>query len=120
MRNRRMARFKACLVALGMILAISATLGALGTISDSQVSSDPAKSGRFFNPLQVALLHWYPANLTTTFTVGSNPTGIAFDGAHIWVTNFGDNTVSEMQANDGTLLGTFSVGTNPYGLAFDG
>ena len=25
------------------------------------------------NPLQIALLHWYNANLTTTFGVGSEP-----------------------------------------------
>jgi hypothetical protein len=30
------------------------------------------------NPLQVALLKWSP-NLTTTFTVGATPIGVAFD-----------------------------------------
>src|SRR6516162_717057 len=39
------------------------------------------------NPLQVALLHWYDANLTTAFDVSNAPVGVAFDGANIWVTN---------------------------------
>src|SRR6516165_8479268 len=41
------------------------------------------------NPLQVALLHWYDANLTTTFRVGSSPRGVTFDGVNIWVVNNG-------------------------------
>src|SRR5215470_2990243 len=32
------------------------------------------------NPLQIGLLHWYNANLTTTFAVGPTPYGVAFDG----------------------------------------
>jgi hypothetical protein len=39
------------------------------------------------NPLQVAILRWYPANLTTSFGVGSNPNAVAFDGANVWVAN---------------------------------
>jgi hypothetical protein len=30
-----------------------------------------------------------------TFTVGASPFGVAFDGANIWVTNNGSNTVSK-------------------------
>ena len=40
------------------------------------------------NPLQIAILHWYNANLTTSFAVGTEPVGVALDGANIWVTNF--------------------------------
>ena len=32
------------------------------------------------NPLQIAILHWYNANLTTSFSVGSGPGFVAFDG----------------------------------------
>jgi hypothetical protein len=70
--------------------------------------------------LKVALLKWYPANLTTSFKVGQNPYGIAFDGANMWVTNNGDNTVRKLRANDGATLGTFSVGVQPMGVALDG
>src|SRR5205823_2419476 len=71
------------------------------------------------NPLQVALLKWAP-NLTTTFTVGGGPEGVAFDGTNIWVANEFDNTVTKLQASDGAFLGTFTVGSFPYGVAFDG
>ena len=76
------------------------------------------------NPLQVALLRWYPANLTTQFPVGSFPgAGIAFDGADIWAVNIVDGTVSKLRANDGANLGTFgacNIACNPVDVAFDG
>ena len=31
-----------------------------------------------------------------TFNVGSIPNGVAFNGANIWVTNVGDNTVTKL------------------------
>jgi len=72
------------------------------------------------NPLQVALLRWYPANLTTSFPVGAGPIGVAFDGASIWVTNADGNNVTKLKASDGTVLGTFNVGNYSAGMAFDG
>ncbi len=53
-----------------------------------------------------------------TFVVGSNPEGIACDGANVWVANFGAHTVTKLRASDGKVLGTFVVGTNPakFGL----
>src|ERR1700736_3546180 len=72
------------------------------------------------NPQQIAILHWYAANQTTAFPVGSNPIGVAFDGANIWVANFSDNTVTKLRASDGSNLGTFAVGNFPVGVAFDG
>ena len=48
------------------------------------------------NPLQIALLHWYNTNLTTTFDVGTVPYGVAFDGANIWVANSNSGTVSKL------------------------
>jgi hypothetical protein len=72
------------------------------------------------NPLRVALLRWYAANTTTTFTVGTQPRGVCFDGANIWVANYGSNSVTKLAANDGTVLGTYAVGSLPAGVAFDG
>lgn len=73
------------------------------------------------NPLQIAILRWYPANQSeAAFSVGTEPIGVAFDGANIWVTNYGSNNVTKLRASDGGVLGTFSVGTHPYGVAFDG
>src|SRR5258705_3430288 len=56
------------------------------------------------NPLQVALLKWAPYS-GVTFHVGSGPTGVAFDGASIWVTNGGSNSVTKLRASDGANLG---------------
>ena len=74
-----------------------------------------------YNPNQIALLRWYDANQSgATFQSGSAPSGIAFDGAHVWVTNAGESTVSKIRTSDGANLGTFSVGANPRRVTFDG
>jgi len=72
------------------------------------------------NPNQVAILHWYSANQTTSFRVGSSPQGVAYDGASVWVTNRLANTVTKLRASDGSVLGTFTIGLGPVGVAFDG
>src|SRR5664279_1565970 len=73
------------------------------------------------NPLQVAILRWYPANTAgLQFAVGPSPIGVAFDGANIWVANSGSSTVTKLQANTGAVVGTFQVGAGPVGVAFDG
>jgi DNA-binding beta-propeller fold protein YncE len=58
---------------------------------------------------------------------------IAFDGAHIWVANYWDGTVTELNASDGSLVraipgsswcpladSEYCDNTNPTALAFDG
>ncbi len=73
------------------------------------------------NAQQIAILRWYDANQASiTFAVGTSPTGVAFDGASIWVANAASNNVTKLRASDGALLGTFAVGTAPRGVAFDG
>src|SRR6202162_2475514 len=80
----------------------------------------PAASTVPPNPLKIALLKWYNANTTTSFTVGNEPRGVCFDGANIWVANYGSNTVTKLQASDGSVLGTYNVGSEPASVAFDG
>jgi len=80
----------------------------------------PSSGAPQANPLKVALLKWYPANLTTSFKVGEQPYGLAFDGANMWVSNNGDNTVTKLRASDGKKLGEFAVGQVPFNAAFDG
>jgi DNA-binding beta-propeller fold protein YncE len=45
---------------------------------------------------------------------------MAFDGAHIWVSNNGSGTVTELRVTDDAVVGTFAVGKLPNGIAFDG
>ena len=73
------------------------------------------------NPMQVALLRWYPANRTgQRFAVGNQPGAVAFDGEKLWVANYGSSTVSVLQPGNGNTVSTYSVGANPSALAYDG
>ena len=40
-----------------------------------------------------------------TFAVGTNPSGIAFDGANLWVANEGSDTVTKLLASSGVTPG---------------
>src|ERR1700693_187825 len=87
-----------------------------------QVAQSAAPTGVVtsnWNPLQIAILHWYNASPTTQISV-SAPVGMAFDGANIWVANQTTNAVTKLRASDGTNLGTFAVGRNPRNISFDG
>ena len=44
---------------------------------------------------------------------------LLFDGAHFWITNSFNNTVSKVDKNTGASV-SFPVGNGPNGLAFDG
>ena len=66
---------------------------------------------------RAALLQWQ--DWQATVTVGDGPTGVAFDGTHIWAANFSDGTVSKIVAATG-FAATINVGDLPYGVAFDG
>jgi uncharacterized caspase-like protein/outer membrane lipoprotein-sorting protein len=52
------------------------------------------------------------------------PSAIAADGAHIWVVNPGSNSVTDLNASDGSLLKTLSAASygfsNPDAIASDG
>jgi YVTN family beta-propeller protein len=75
-------------------------------------------AGTGVRQVRAALLQWYPQ----TFTVGSAPAGVAFDGASIWVVNYSGDSVTKLLASTGAAQGTYGVGTlvQPYGIAFDG
>src|SRR5580692_11987163 len=105
MRYKRAGLFLACM----LLFAISAW-------PQSEPGATPANAPSQ-NPLKIALLKWYGANTTTNFAVGKQPRGVCFDGANIWVANYGDGTVTKLRTSDGALLGTFAVGTEPANLA---
>ena len=55
-------------------------------------------------------------NVTTGFI---SPIGILYDGANIWITDSGDDSLKKLNAS-GAILQSVSVGTEPRFPAFDG
>jgi len=39
------------------------------------------------------LLRWYSANESSSFPIGGNPIGLAYDGSSLWIVNIGTNSV---------------------------
>jgi hypothetical protein len=72
------------------------------------------------NPIQVALLRWYQANIVTQFSTCTGVNGLAFDGDHVWVACAVDNELEEFNAGDGALVRTVTGVSNPYSLVYDG
>ena len=87
---------------------------------DGTVACQSPTQAQAPNLQRIALLKWFGANRAASFSVGSTPLGVAFDGADIWVTSEGSGTVTKLRASDGANLGTFSVGGMAFGVAFDG
>ena len=52
--------------------------------------------------------------------LGATPYGVAYDGANVWVVNFGGSSITKLARNTGAVLGTYSVGSGPEEVAFDG
>ena len=52
--------------------------------------------------------------------VGTDPLFLVYDGANMWASNNGSNTVTKIQGSTGNVLATVTVGTKPEGLAYDG
>ena len=53
-----------------------------------------------------------------TFTVGTNPIAVAYDGANVWVANINSKNVTKLRGSSGAVLGTFTVGTQPNAPGF--
>ncbi|HWZ84210.1 MAG TPA: hypothetical protein VNW47_16400 [Terriglobales bacterium] len=71
------------------------------------------------NPKQVALLRWYPANLSATLSL-AGPYGMTFDGTNLWIGGrSAPGVVTKLRASDGTMFGSTSVGSAVSQLAFD-
>ena len=70
---------------------------------------------------QLATLSWWEdPPRPATVAVGSNPIGMAFDGAHVWVANWISGDVSKIDPATNSVVATVAVGANPSGVAFDG
>src|SRR5215467_12240213 len=61
---------------------------------------------------------WTPQNETSLglTTVGISPALARSDGADLWVTNLGDNSVSRVRGSDGRLLETWMGAISPIGV----
>ena len=55
----------------------------------------------------------------TSITVGPYPFGVAVspDGSSVWVSNNGDDTVSQIDTASDTVVQTITVGSSPWGVA---
>lgn len=54
------------------------------------------------------------------YSTGRGPFGIASDGVNMWVTNYGDGTVTKINIGTGRTVGTYAVGSHPRGVIFQG
>jgi YVTN family beta-propeller protein len=75
----------------------------LGVGATSCVSASSAAASAVINTINVAY-----------------PVGVSSDGTHVWVTNLGENTVSEIEASTGEVINTINVGKLPLGVSSDG
>ncbi len=55
-----------------------------------------------------------------TYSVGTNPYGVAFDGTNIWVANQTSSSVTKLLASSGAVVGTYTLGAGGSGVLFDG
>jgi DNA-binding beta-propeller fold protein YncE len=53
-------------------------------------------------------------------SLGRFPDKLAFDGADVWVTNYGDNTVMRLDGHNGKVIHTFRVQGLPVPILWDG
>jgi hypothetical protein len=118
-----MKRFVLAISLVMAIFAIASLVPGRAEEASKPVQQAPTNSAAG-NPLKVALLKWYGANTTTSFTVGntqnSNPYGVAFDGANIWTANSTEaavnfqglrrtNAAQESSDDSACRLGGFAV-----------
>jgi hypothetical protein len=101
--------------------------GAVGTVSSSlglfpyTIATDGTYvwSANIGTPASVSRVD-PESSSTTNFTAGfSNPIGILFDGANIWVTDHGDNSLKKLDVA-GNILQSVPVGSGPEFPLFDG
>ena len=89
----------------------------------AQLESGPNNIGLLgrMSKQELALGEWWqdPAR-NASIAVGSQVAGLAFDGAHIWASLIGSNSVVEIDPVTGQVLHTVTGIGGPLGIAFDG
>jgi hypothetical protein len=106
------------------IHGVTAGSDALPVVIDSTGQLGTAGGAATPNLAWVGELHWWDGPYSGGSYGFSAPLGVAFDGTHIWVANLGNNSVTELNAGDGSWVQTFSGGSyglsGPEGVSFDG
>ena len=102
-------------IGICLMLAVIAAASLYPSRAQEVDNAPPTTNWAEGNPLKIALLRWYQANTTTRFKVGSQPYGVAFDGANIWTANYGDGTVTKLRTSDGAVPGKVSRGRPAHG-----
>ena len=70
--------------------------GDTGATGPAGPTGPEGPAGMGFNLAQVAELNWYGANFSGGSYGFNYPRGVAFDGSHIWVTNYNGSSVTEV------------------------
>lgn len=100
---------------------VYATAGAPGA---QGATGATGATGLGYDPAKFALLHWWQGvgmtSTTSIYQVNPGPSGIAFDGANIWVSNINDSTVNKLSAATGEIIASYDAGGLGYAMAFDG
>ena len=61
-----------------------------------------------------------PSSIRSRSAPATRIEGISSDGAHVWVANYNDGTVSEIDASTGMVVNTIPVGSEPSAVSSDG
>ena len=101
-----------------------AVLAQAGKVGSPGAAGPQGPAGRTLLPEQVAVGVAVPDVLSASSYAFKSPAEIAFDGSHLWIANAIGNSVTEVNASNGSLvrvLTDHSYGFNgPFGVAFDG
>ena len=94
--------------------------GPTGSRGVTGSTGSTGSTGFMINPIQRGLIKWYTDRIPITVPVGTNPSGIAFDGRYLWVINNSSADVTRFDpvtkiSNTFALIGTF-----PSTLVYDG
>jgi hypothetical protein len=104
--------------------AVLAQAGKAGPKGAKGAAGPRGPAGPTLLPGQAALGVAIPDVLSASSYGFSNPFGVAFDGSHLWITNNGGISVTEINAADASLVRVLTAGSyqfsDPAGIAFDG
>src|SRR5665213_42208 len=59
------------------------------------------------------------AAVTQTISVGNCPQAVSADGTYVWVANYCDSSVTELNSSTGSIVQTIHVGRHPIAISSD-